>query len=54
MKTCLNCGIEFEGHFNSKYCSETCREKYAYKRAKHNSQCSKICPICGKEFKYPK
>lgn len=54
MKKCLNCGIEFDGYKTSKYCSETCRRQHAYERSKNNSKLTKICPICGKEFSYPK
>lgn len=44
MKKCINCGMEFEGYFNQKYCSKTCRDDFTEHKQK------RTCAICGVEF----
>lgn len=44
MKKCLNCGKEFEGHFNQKHCSEHCRTEWRERPR------DLVCTQCGKEY----
>lgn len=44
MKKCLNCGKEFEGHFNQKHCSDECRN--IYRERTREMKCQK----CGKTY----
>lgn len=47
MKTCNNCGKEFEGHFNSRYCSMKCKDNF-----KMNKETGNIieCIVCGHSY----
>ena len=45
---CVNCGREFDGHSNSRYCSNKCRSSYRRKTGVDSIQA--VCAICGKPF----
>ena len=51
---CLLCGGELS-HGQKKYCSQVCRRRYQSiyieKRSFDHGELTKICPVCGKEFK---
>ena len=50
-KICLNCGKEFEGHKNQKYCCQKCRSHYLRFGPLPESGI-RICKYCGKEYYY--
>lgn len=47
MKKCGYCGKEFEGHFNSRYCSAKCKDSFKLNRPTGKSL---ACVVCGKIY----
>lgn len=45
---CENCGKEFEGYKNSKFCSNNCKSQWRRKQGLDNVE--RVCVICGKSF----
>lgn len=48
-KICKQCGMEFEGAYCSKFCSNKC--KSAWRRAAGLDNIIRTCPICGRDYK---
>ena len=52
-KVCTICGKEYQGIFNSRYCSKECKEKrnlLVWHEKNPRPTCKRICLTCGKEF----
>lgn len=48
MQTCENCGADFEGSYQSRFCCNACKSAYRRKLGLDNIE--KQCPVCGNMF----
>lgn len=49
---CKNCGKEFgTSNKDQQFCCVKCTREYQWKGYEYNNYITKVCPVCGKEFK---